>query len=191
MAVKSNYTMKHRRRREGKTNYNSRLKLLVSRKPRLVIRRTLKGIIAQIVTYTPDGDTVIHLARSSELTQFGLPVVNGNIPTAYLTGFLLAKKAKDFKEELIVDFGVRSLTPKSRLFATVKGAIEGGLKVIASDDSFPDDSRVQGKHIQDYAVLLKDNDEAYKKQFGEYLSQKVNPQDISGVYAKVKSALEK
>jgi large subunit ribosomal protein L18 len=36
------YKMPFRRRREGKTNYTKRLKLLLSRKPRLVVRKSLK-----------------------------------------------------------------------------------------------------------------------------------------------------
>jgi large subunit ribosomal protein L18 len=43
------YRVPWRRRREGKTNYYKRLKLIRSGKPRLVVRRTNKYIIAQIV----------------------------------------------------------------------------------------------------------------------------------------------
>ncbi len=191
MAKNSNYTMKFRRRREGKTNYNRRLRLLVSRKPRLVVRKTLKGTVAQIVTYSPDGDKILFTAQSNELQKYGLSVVNGNVPTAYLTGLLLAKKAKSCKDEIIVDFGVRYLTPKSRLFAVVKGAIEGGLQVIASKDSFPGDERAIGQHIQDYAISLKDDTQAYQKQFSAYLQKKVDPQKITELYTKVKDSLQK
>ncbi|MBT3583115.1 50S ribosomal protein L18, partial [Candidatus Woesearchaeota archaeon] len=48
MASGPRYTVKFRRRRAGKTNYHNRLALLLSRKPRLVIRKTNKYIICQI-----------------------------------------------------------------------------------------------------------------------------------------------
>ena len=190
MAHTRNYTMPLRRKREGKTNFKKRLKLLLSRKPRLVVRRSVKGTIVQIVQYAEDGDKILVEAKSTELSKYGLKTVNGNVPTAYLTGLLIAKKAEKIKEEgIIVDFGVRYLTPKSRLFAVVKGAIDGGLSINASDDFFPEDERVEGKLIEQLAVKLKDDKEAYAKQFSEYVKQGIKPEEISKVFAQVKQKI--
>ena len=41
----------YRRKREGKTDYRKRLRLLLSGKPRLVIRRSLRDISAQVIEY--------------------------------------------------------------------------------------------------------------------------------------------
>ncbi|MFT4312779.1 MAG: 50S ribosomal protein L18 [Candidatus Woesearchaeota archaeon] len=191
MAKNSNYTMQHRRRREGRTNYDRRLKLLVSRKARLVVRRTLKGMSAQIVQYTPDGDKVIFAAKSSELKKYGLPVVNGNIPVAYLTGLLLAQKAKSFSGELIVDYGVRYLTAQSRLFALTKGAIDGGLQIISGDDFFPEDDLCAGKNIESFAESIKENTQLYQKQFSAYIKQNIDPVAISKTYEKVRESIQK
>ena len=60
-----------RRKREGKTNYKKRIAFLTSEKPRLVIRKSLKNITAQIVIYEPKGDKVIASACSAELTKLG------------------------------------------------------------------------------------------------------------------------
>ena len=59
MAHGAKYRVPFRRRREGKTDYRKRLKLLLSRKPRLVVRKSLNNIIAQIVEYDEKGDRVV------------------------------------------------------------------------------------------------------------------------------------
>ena len=84
-----------RRKREGKTNYKKRLKILLHRKPRLVIRKSLNSIIAQIVEYNADGDKVVLSAHSKELGKFGWKPNKGNLPSAYLIGLLIGKKAKE------------------------------------------------------------------------------------------------
>ena len=72
MATGPRYKVAFRRRREGKTDYHQRLKLIVSRKPRLVVRLTLNQVIAEIVITKPEGDKVLAAATSKELTkEFG------------------------------------------------------------------------------------------------------------------------
>lgn len=63
-----------RRKREGRTDYKKRLKMLVSSIPRLVVRRTNKSIIVQVVEYSENGDKVIITANGSELKKHGLEV---------------------------------------------------------------------------------------------------------------------
>jgi len=107
----------YRRKAEGKTDYRRRLKLLISGIPRLVIRRTNKNMIVQVVEYSDDGDHVLLTANSSELKKLGWKHATANLPAAYLTGMLAAKKAKEKKvKKAIVDLG---LQPKScsRLYA--------------------------------------------------------------------------
>ena len=58
MSIKKIRTQ-YKRKREGKTNYKKRLKLLQSRTTRLVIRKSNKHIIAQLTNYYPDGDKVV------------------------------------------------------------------------------------------------------------------------------------
>jgi large subunit ribosomal protein L18 len=52
-------TVPYRRKREGKTNYKKRLEYLKSKSTRLVIRKTNKHVIMQLVQYHPDGDHVL------------------------------------------------------------------------------------------------------------------------------------
>ena len=46
---KAKKTIYYRRKRSGLTNYKKRLSLLLSKKPRLVIRKSLNNMVAQVV----------------------------------------------------------------------------------------------------------------------------------------------
>lgn len=186
MAMNRHYTVPFRRKQEQKTNYRRRLGLLKSRKPRLVIRKTLKNMLLQIVTYSPDGDIVQTTARSSDLKKYGLTVVNCNVPIAYLTGLLLAKKAK--VKDVVVDFGLQNVRDHSKLYAAVKGAKEGGLNIDVPEDVLPHDDRVAGKHIETYAASL--DQEKRDALFSEFKKQKVDITKISSVYEKIKESIQ-
>ena len=156
--------VEYRRKRKGKTNYKKRLNLLLSKKPRLVIRKTLTNTIAQIVNYDENGDKTIISAKSSELTKIGWKMNTGNIPAAYLTGMLLAKKAKNKKiNEAIVDLGLATPTKGSKVFAALKGAIDNGLKIPHSENMFPSDAQINGEVINNAIITIKT-----KNQFSTY-----------------------
>ena len=138
--------MPFRRKRNGRTDYKKRLALLKSGLPRLVVRKSNKNIQLQIIQYLPDGDKVLATVRATELVKEGYKGNTGNIPAAYLTGLLLAKKA-NIKDDLIVDIGLQKHQKGSRLYAAVKGAVDGGLKVRVKDDIFPPEARLNGEHL--------------------------------------------
>jgi len=85
-----------RRRKEAKTDYKARLNLLKSNKPRLVIRKTNRYIIAQIVESNLAQDKVIADFSSQDLLEKGWPKEKAgslkSLQAAYLTGFGLVKK---------------------------------------------------------------------------------------------------
>lgn len=158
--------VEYRRKRKGKTNYRKRLNLLLSKKSRLVIRKTLTSTIAQIVNYDEKGDKTIISANSSELKKLGWKMNTGNIPSAYLTGMLLAKKAKAKKiNEAVVDLGLATPTKGSKIFSAVKGAIDNGLKIPHSEDMFPSNEQVSGEVIKNAisSVKTKNQFSTYKK----------------------------
>ena len=147
----------HRRRREGKTDYRKRLALIKSGKPRLVVRKSNKSINCQIVSYESKGDKTLLNANALELNGFGWSGPTGNIPAAYLTGMLCAKKALENKiEEAILDVGLYSGINGSRIFAVLKGAVDGGLKIPHSEEAFPSDDRISGKHIPKGEKIIKE-----------------------------------
>jgi len=150
--VNSNYTLPYRRKREGRTNYKKRLAYLKSGLTRLVVRPTSKNIVVQLVNYAPDGDQVLFTVTSATLKKYGWKFHGGNTPSAYLSGFLLAKLAKGkATDQVIVDLGLFHAAPKTRVFAAIKGAIDGGIQILADDEHLPSDDRVKGAHIESYA----------------------------------------
>jgi len=153
MATGPRYSVKFRRRREGKTSYRKRRAMLVSRIPRLVIRKTNNYLIGQIILYSVQGDKVLASANSSELSALGWKHDTKNLPAAYLTGMLIAKKAIKAKvAEAIPDLGIYNITKGSKLFAFLKGAIDGGLKVKTDEKNLPSADRLKGKHISEEVV---------------------------------------
>jgi len=93
------YQVKYRRRREGKTDYYARKRLVVqaknkynSPKFRLVVRFTNKDIVVQIVYAKLQGDFVLSQAYSHELPKYGIKIGLTNWASAYATGLLAARR---------------------------------------------------------------------------------------------------
>ncbi len=146
---KNRYTVAYRRRREGRTDYRLRLRLLKSRKPRLVVRRTASGVILQLVEYAPDGDMVRITVESRLLKKHGWPHATKNLPAAFLTGYWLGRlaRAKGFSEA-ILDLGLQYPHPKGRLYAALAGALKAGMLIPHSPEVLPDEERLMGGHLE-------------------------------------------
>jgi len=178
------YKMPFKRRYDKKTNYNKRLGLLLSGKPRLVIRKSLKHLKLQIVKYEPKGDKTLVSANTQDLEKFGWKYSTANLPAAYLAGLLIGQKAKKSKiKEAIVDLGPQISVKGSRLYAAVKGAIDAGLEVPCSEDVFPSEERIKGEHIVKYS---KEKGNTYKTQFS-----KIKPDNMTEDFEKVKEKIMK
>ncbi len=164
MARSKVHKVQHRRRREGKTDYRLRLKLLRSKKPRFVVRKSSNNITCQVIEYSNRGDNVLAYSDSRELKKLGWKAHAGNIPAAYLTGLLCGTRSKKKKiGEAVPDMGLYTSTKGSRLYGALKGALDGGLKIPCSEDIMPSEERISGKHIQDKKDIQK-NFEAVKKK---------------------------
>lgn len=152
----SRFTVAKRRKRQGKTDYQKRLKLLMTEKPRLVVRKSLKNILLQVIEYHPAGDKVVLSASSQELRKLGWKAGANNLPAAYLCGYLLGKKALSRKiGACVLDIGMQSSIKKGSLFAALKGAVDAGLDVPHSENIFPEEDRIKGAHIANYAKAVK------------------------------------
>ncbi len=183
MARGPRYKVPLRRRREGKTNYRKRLKLLLSRKPRLVVRITNTRVIAQMVEYEPDGDRVVVGVDSSMLRNYGWKGDLNNTPAAYLTGLLVGKKALEKNiSEAVLDIGLHTPTRGGRVFAVLRGAVEAGLSVPHSEEVLPDDSRIRGEHIAAYY-------EMHPERFSEYEKRGLKPTDLPAHVDEVKERI--
>jgi large subunit ribosomal protein L18 len=178
--MKPTYELPFKRRLKGLTDYRARLKLLKSRKPRLVIRKTNTRLIAELIEYKPHGDRVLVYATTNELEKFGWNFSKKNTPSAYLLGLLIAKRAlKNGIKEAVLDVGLQ--TKGSRIYAFLKGAIDAGLQVPHSEDVFPSEDRIKGKHIEEAVKNIKN-----KNQFS-----RTKPSGISQAFEKAKAAIIK
>ena len=156
MTNKTTYKVPFRRRKEGKTNYKKRLSMLKSGTPRLVARRTNKYVIVQLIEYLDKGDKTIAHANSRELEKFGWKAGKKSVPAAYLTGLLAGSRAKKANvENAILDIGFAIPKRKGWWASTLKGAIDAGLKIPAGEEAIPDENRIKGKHIEDFAKVSK------------------------------------
>ena len=155
MATGPRYKVPMRRRREARTNYHQRLRLLKSGKPRLVARKSNQHTRAQLIVPGAQGDETLASATSNDLQEYGWEAPTGNLPAAYLTGLLAGKRAIEAGlEEAVLDIGLNTATPGNKAFAVQEGAIDGGLEIPHSDDVFAEWPRTRGEHIAAYAEQL-------------------------------------
>lgn len=190
MARNRRYTVPLKRKREGKTDYRSRLKILSSKKTRLVVRKKTNVIIAQLVQYIPKGDKVIVSAATTDLKKLGWSYHINNLPSSYLLGYLLGYKARKYKiKTAIFDIGLHSSLKGNSLYAVLKGAINAGLEISVNEEILPTEERIRGKHIEEYALKIG-NSEKYKKQFSGYIRQNVRPENISKCFDEIKKNIE-
>ncbi len=188
MATGPSYRVAFRRRREGKTDYQQRRGLVLSGLPRLVVRGSLGNMTVEVVTAEAKGDKVIAYANSKELVKkHGWLGGTGNISAAYLTGLICGfRAAEQGIRDAVLDIGLQHPSKGSRVFAALKGAVDAGLKVPFDKAKLPDEKRIMGQHVAEYARLLSSNVEAYQRRFTAQLSAGLKPEDTSAHFAQVK-----
>ncbi len=147
MSSGATYKVPFKRRQEGRTDYGQRLSLLKSGRPRLVVRRSNSNTQVQLVVQGDQGDDTLAHAHTSELEDYGWTPPTGNLPAAYLAGYLAGVRALEHHEEAVLDLGLNHVTPQNRIFAALKGAVDAGLDVPHGDDVLPEWERVRGEHI--------------------------------------------
>lgn len=149
MAVGPRYRVPFRRRREGKTDYRQRLRLLRSEKTRMVVRRSLRDTTVQFIDFGPTGDLVRVSAKASEIRKLGWQSSTSNVPSAYLAGYLAGKRAlAKGIDEAILDIGLHVPSKGGKVFATLKGAVDAGVFIPHSEDVLPSEERIMGSHLK-------------------------------------------
>merc|ERR1719483_611003 len=102
-----------------------------------------------------------------------------------------------------LDVGLARTSTGAKVFAALKGAVDGGLDIPHSEKRFPgydNESKslsadvhrahIFGQHVADYMKSLSEEDEeAYKRQFGRYIKLGVTPDSIEGMYTKAHAAI--
>jgi large subunit ribosomal protein L5e len=223
-AGKTDYRARLRLSTQDKNKYNTP-------KYRLVVRFTNRNVVCQIAYATMAGDKVICAAYSSELPRYGLKVGLTNYAAAYCTGLLLARRVlaklgldkhyegntedvgEDYNVEAaddaprpfqcILDAGLKRTSTGSKVFAALKGALDGGLDIPHNEKRFvgydPDAKEfdaeilrkyIYGGHVGEYMEeMIEEDPEKYQAHFAEYLKNGVEPDDLEDLYTKVHEAI--
>lgn len=148
MATGPRYHVGFRRRRQGRTDYRMRKKLISSGIPRAVVRCTAKNTLIQFISFKPEGDVVIATATTMELEKVGWKHATGNIPSAYLAGFMAGKRAsKAGIEKAVLDIGLKPPKKGTKVFAALKGMLDAGVEIPHGEEIFPSKDRINGTHI--------------------------------------------
>ncbi|MFP4045470.1 MAG: 50S ribosomal protein L18 [Candidatus Aenigmatarchaeota archaeon] len=180
----------HRRRREKKTDYKQRLGLLKSGKLRFVVRRHNNSTVAQLVDWEEEGDKTVLQANSRDLENFNWNGHKANLPAAYLTGYLLGKKAKDEGiEEAILDIGLQENTTENRIYSAAKGMIDAGVEVPIGERMLPAEGRIRGEHIENYAEQMSEGEK--KEHFSKLIENGFDPAETTQNFEKTKENINK
>jgi len=232
------FQVKYRRRREGKTDYRARKRLVTqeknkynSPKYRFVARFTNKDVVCQVIYAKISGDHVLASAYSHELKTFGLPVGLTNYAAAYATGLLCARRlltskgiADQFQGETtptgkmgnvgtstvgrrpfkaLLDVGLARTTTGAKVFACMKGAVDGGVFIPHNEKRFvgfkegedfkPEllRGRIFGAHVAAHMKLLEKDKDAYNRQFSQYAKAGITAQKIESTLKATFAAIRK
>ncbi|TQD80195.1 hypothetical protein C1H46_034249 [Malus baccata] len=192
------FQVKYKRRREGKTDYRARIRLINQDKNkyntpkyRFVVRFTNKDIVAQIVSASIAGDLVLAAAYAHELPHYGLEVGLTNYAAAYCTGLLLARRV------------LKKLEMDDEYEGNVEGALDGGLDIPHGEKRFAGFSKdskqldaevhrkyIYGGHVAAYMTTLADDEpEKFQSHFSEYIKKGIEADNIEELYKKVHAAI--
>jgi len=151
-----------RRRRENKTDYARRIKLLKSGSARVIFRKTNRYLIAQYISSKHAQDKVEIGINSKDLIQYGWPKeFQGSLkslPAAYLLGLLIGRKIIEKKLATpIIDFGMIRILHKTKTYSFLKGMIDSGIKIKCKEEIFPNEDRIKGKHMKkDFSKIFEE-----------------------------------
>ena len=151
-----------RRRSEGKTDYKARLALLKSEKTRVVVRKSNRYVLVQLVESDKAQDRTIGRVSSKDLMEKGWPKERAgslkSLAAAYLTGFMLGKKFKGKIKEAVLDIGLQRNAKESRIYAVLKGILDAGLNVVHNPEALPSMERIkENKKISGTFEKIKEN----------------------------------
>ncbi|KAA0200244.1 hypothetical protein HAZT_HAZT008318 [Hyalella azteca] len=187
----------------------------------IIARISNRDVTAQIAYARIEGDIVIMSAYSHELPKYGVKVGLTNYAACYCTGLLLARRiltkfhladkypgqtevdgemycVEDIEKgpgafRAHLDVGLARTTTGAKVFAVMKGAVDGGIDVPHSEKRFPGfdaetkefnasvlRDHIMGTHVANYMRRLMDEDEdAYKRQFSRYTKLGITADDVS------------
>lgn len=177
-----------KRIRKNKTNYRKRKAILISKQNFITIKVSNENIYCQLIKPNIKGDIVITYSNSKELSKYKWNGSNNNLPASFLVGLLLGKKmlGKSISTAIIYT-GKTSFT--SKVAACIKGISASGVSIPLSEDSMPDENRISGSHIAEYAKLLKENKDLYEKRFSKFIKNELIPEEYPQHFEEIKNKI--
>jgi large subunit ribosomal protein L5e len=223
---KTDYRARLRLTTQDKNKYNTP-------KYRMTVRFSNKDITCQIQYATIAGDIVVASAYAHELPAFGLKQGLTNYAAAYCTGLLLARRTltkfsladtyqgledpdavgEDYNVDeadegprpftALLDTGLKRTSTGSKVFAALKGALDGGLNIPHSEKRFVGYSRedksldaetlakfIYGGHVADYMNEMQEEDpEKYQVHFAKYVENDLDGDGLEDMYKEVHAAI--
>jgi len=223
-AGKTDYRARLRLVKQDKNKYNTH-------KYRLVVRFSNRDITCQICYSSIAGDVVVAAAYSHELPNYGLKTGLTNYAAAYATGLLVARRVltkfgladtykgveevtgEDYNVEAVeegprpfyclLDTGLKRTSTGSKVFAALKGALDGGLDIPHNEKRMvgydKGDKKLDpeimkkyifGGHVSEYMETMQEEEpEKYQSHFSKYNDEGVEPDEIEELYEKVHEAI--
>ena len=152
MAHGKSQRLRFKRRRNGKTDYRRRLRMLRGGAPRAIVRVSNTQVVCQLAQFDSDGDRIVASVSGKNLANYGWPAgaSTKSVPACYVAGYALGKFAISAgHDSAILDIGLAASSSGSRIFAALKGMVDAGLDVPHGEDVLPSDDRVNGTHIDE------------------------------------------
>jgi large subunit ribosomal protein L18 len=182
--------IKFRRRRKGKTDYRQRLSLLKSGKHRLVVRKYANSIRIQFVKSDGFADVTEYECTSKILKKFGWQAHGGSVSSSYLCGLVAGFEARKKNiSEVVLDIGRHISVKGSSLYAAALGVKDSGIRINIGKKIVPTPERISGRHIAEFAKILKKDRVRYEKQFSAYLKSGFDPERIPEHFEEVKNKI--
>lgn len=178
-----------KRIRQDKTNYHKRAAILIGRRSFATVKVSGQNVAAQVLKPTKTGDIVLASAHSRQLAKQGWKGSFNSLPACYLTGLLLGKKALgNGVKDAVLYIGKDHYT--SRVAACLKGIVDSGVAMPVDMESLPDEERITGQHIADYATTLKqESQDEYNSRFSAIIKGGLNPEDYPSHFEEIKTKL--
>lgn len=182
-----------RRRRQGKTDYRRRLKVVSGKLPFASVTISGKNVTLQIIEARLKGDLTRVSTHSRELRKLGWKGSMKSLPSSYLVGLVGGNKAQQAGvKKVIVRPQIRGFVRGSRFAAVVKGIRDSGVEVPFSEEGFPSEERLKGIHIAEHAKGLAETDKAsYTSRFSQVIKRGLKPEEYPNHFELVKKAILK
>uniref|UniRef100_A0A7S0NKE0 Large ribosomal subunit protein uL18 C-terminal eukaryotes domain-containing protein n=1 Tax=Micromonas pusilla TaxID=38833 RepID=A0A7S0NKE0_MICPS len=222
-AGKTDYYARQRLIVQAKNKYNSP-------KYRFSVRFTNRDVICQVIYATIKGDVTICAAYSHELPKYGMKAGLTNYAATYATGLLCARRlltkydlaetyegntenlGEDYNVEAegdrrpfkcYLDTGLVRTSTGSRVFAALKGAVDGGLDIPHNDKRYAGydlqdksldtetlERYIKGGVVAEYAEEMEEEEpEKYQDHFKNYHDQEFDPTELEDQMEEVFEAI--